>query len=111
MAMHHAYRLLVLAPSFHLLYLQFRAEEQCVLLWNSLLFAVAEHPEGLLSSLAPLIEAAFRGPLSDKLMPSLGQLDAVILNVVSEALHARVTDPRLAFVRGVLRVPRMLILF
>lgn len=101
----YAHRLVSISPAVLLVYLAFRGkEEECTSLWNAVLSEMATGPEDITKTLPPLLEAAEGNKLNNYLLPTDGNLDDTVGQLMVSALNGR-SNENLSLVRRILTVP------
>jgi hypothetical protein len=100
----HALLLLTVSPPLLLAYLSHRRNQaQSLQVWHALLSGIAENPDKVEPTIKLLLDATQRGVLPSHLKPNAGELDALVENLLEDALAG--DAGRLAFVKQVLDVP------
>ncbi|KAG5637584.1 hypothetical protein H0H81_004035 [Sphagnurus paluster] len=83
----NAFLLMGLSSTFLLSYLAHRKDkDQCLRVWQALLWGIAHNPGKVEGSVKALLEAAHRGVLPHYLKPSVGEIDSLFENLLAQTL-------------------------
>ena len=102
----NALRILSDFPSLALAYLiQRHNEEKNLQLWQGLLVEISEHPDGALSTLTPLLEAARLKSLPENLKPLADEMDVFVNGMLSRMLSNEAETTQTSLLRQILQTP------
>jgi hypothetical protein len=100
------YRFLSHSPSLLLTYLSHRDDhDQCLHIWQSVLFAIAEHPENLHTNITSLLHASHKGTLPSYLKPKTDELDALVRELLADLLNGLAKTGTMSLVSQILTTP------